>query len=233
MLKSERIFLKVVEQGSFSKAAKILNMAPSSVTRAIDNLEYELKSELLKRSTRQLLLTDKGHVFLEGASNLVADSDSLLMSMLGSGKEPEGSLRISVLESFGRLNVCSIIPEFLEKYPKINIEIELDNKLVDLAAENIDLAIRIGTAKDSSLKFRNIITNQNVICASPDYLSKNQVIEDPEDLSLHNCLILNQQRQRTYWHFKKNLRNTKVLVRGNLKSKGATPLLEAALGGLG
>ena len=80
MLKSVRIFLKVVEQGSFSKAAKILNMAPSSVTRAIDNLEYELKSELFKRSTRHLLLTDKGQVFLDGASNLVADSDSLLMS---------------------------------------------------------------------------------------------------------------------------------------------------------
>lgn len=233
MLKSVRIFLKVVEQGSFSKAAKILNMAPSSVTRAIDNLEYELKSELFKRSTRQLLLTDKGHVFLEGASNLVADSDSLLMSMAGSDKEPEGNLRISVFESFGRLRVCPIISEFLKKYPKITIEIELDNKVVDLLGENIDLAIRIGTPKDSSLKFRNIIPNHTFVCASPDYLSKNENIEKPEDLSLHNCLLLNQERQRTYWHFKKSRRKVKALVSGNLKSKGGTPLLEAALCGLG
>jgi len=233
MLKSVRIFLKVVEQGSFSKAAKILNMAPSSVTRAIDNLEYELKSELFKRSTRQLLLTDNGHVFLEGASNLVADSDSLLMSMVGSNKEPEGSLRISVFESFGRLRICPIISEFLNKYPKITIEIELENKVVDLAGENIDLAIRVGTPKDSSLKFRNIIPNHTFVCASPDYLSKNNNIENPEDLSFHNCLLLNQDRQRTYWYFKKNRRNIKTLVSGNLKSKGGTPLLEAALCGLG
>ncbi|MBL4781677.1 MAG: LysR family transcriptional regulator [Porticoccaceae bacterium] len=233
MLKPVRIFLKVVELGSFSKAAKVLNMAPSSVTRAIDNLEQELKSELFKRSTRQLLLTDMGHIFLEGASNLVSDCDSLLMSMAGSNKEPEGSLRISVFESFGRLSVCPIIPEFLKKYPKIAIEIELENKVVDLAGENIDLAIRIGTAKDSSLIFRNIIPNHTFVCASPDYLSKNENIEKPEDLSLHNCLLLNQERQRTYWHFKKNRRNVKALVCGNLKSKGGTPLLEAALCGLG
>ena len=233
MLKLVRVFLKVVEFGSFSKAAKVLNMAPSSVTRAIDNLEYELKSELFKRSTRQLLLTDKGYIFLEGASNLVAECDSLLMSMSDSHKEPEGILRISAFESFGRLSVCPIIPEFLKKYPKIEIEIELENKVVDLAAENIDVAIRVGTPKDSSLKFRDIIPNHTFICASPDYISKNGIIEKPEDLSLHNCLLLNKERQRTYWHFKKNRRNVKALVSGNLKSKGGTPLLEAALCGLG
>lgn len=233
MLKLVRIFLKVVEFGSFSKAAKVLNMAPSSVTRAIDNLEHELKSELFKRSTRQLLLTDKGRTFLEGASNLVAECDSLLMSMSDSHKEPEGILRISTFESFGRLSVCPIIPGFLKQYPKIAIEIELENKMVDLVAENIDVAIRVGTPKDSSLKFRNIIPNHTFICASPDYISKHGIMEKPEDLSLHNCLLLNQERQRTYWHFKQNHRNVKTLVNGNLKSKGGTPLLEAALCGLG
>lgn len=233
MLRSTRIFLKVVELGSFSKTAKVLNMAPSSVTRVIDNLEYELKTELLKRSTRKLSLTDKGHVFLEGALNLVADSDSLLMSMAGESKEPEGNLRISVFESFGRLIVCPIISEFLEKYPKIKIQIELENKLVDLAEENVDLGIRIGAPKDSSLKYCSLVKNHTFICASPEYLSKNENIQQPNDLSLHNCLLLNQERQRTYWYFKKKRRNARVLVNGNLKSKGATPLLEAALSGLG
>ena len=233
MLKSIRIFLKVVELGSFSKAAKVLHMAPSSVTRSIDSLERELKTELFKRSTRQLLLTDKGRVFLEGASTLVADSDSLLMSMVGNNQEPEGDLRISVFESFGRLSVCPIIPEFLKTYPKIKIDIELENKVVDLAGENVDLAIRIGMPKDSSLKFRNLTPNHTFICASPDYVLKNENINEPNDLSSHNCLLLNQGRQRTYWYFKKNRRNIKVLVRGNLKSKGGTPLLEAALCGLG
>ncbi|MEO9943882.1 LysR family transcriptional regulator [Paraglaciecola sp.] len=233
MLKLTRIFIKVVELGSFSKAAEVLNMAPSSVTRCIDSLESELGVTLLKRSTRQLVLTDKGHFFLSGSNKLIADSDYLIMSLSNKNLEPEGSLKISTFESFGRLNICPIIPEFLEKYPKINIEIELDNKMVDLVGGNIDLAIRIGIPEDSSLKSRKLLSNHTVICASPDYLLKHNHIQEPQDLSSHNCLLLNQQRQRTYWHFKKAHRNVKVLVNGNLKSKGGTPLLESALHGLG
>lgn len=233
MLKLTRVFIKVVELGSFSKAAKVLNMAPSSITRCIDKLESELGVTLLKRSTRQLLLTDKGHVFLKGSNKLVADSDYLLMSLSNQNTEPEGSLRISTFESFGRLNICPLIPEFLDRYPKINIEIELDNKMVDLGGENIDLAIRIGIPEDSSLKSRKLLSNYTCICASPGYLSKHDNIEQPQDLSMHNCLLLNQQRQRIYWYLKNSHQNVKVAVSGNLKSKGGTPLLEAALQGLG
>lgn len=233
MLKSIRLFLKVAELGSFSKAAKILNMAPSSITRSIDALELELKTDLFKRSTRQLLLTDKGRIFLEGASKLVSDSDSLLKSITEDSHEPEGNLRISVFESFGRLHICPILPEFLKTYPNLKIQIELENKVVDLARENVDLAIRVGTPADSNLKARKLTPNHTFVCASPDYLSQNEKITQPEDLSSHNCLLLNRGRQRTYWHFKKNRRNSKVLVSGNLTSRGGTPLLEAALSGLG
>jgi DNA-binding transcriptional LysR family regulator len=233
MLRLTRIFIKVAELGSFSKAAKVLDIAPSSITRSIDNLESELGVALFKRSTRQLLLTDKGHVFLAGAIKLVADSDSLLMSVANDSREPEGNLRISVFESFGRLNICPIIAEFLEKYPKISIDIALENQMIDLTKENIDLAIRVGIPADSSLKSRKLIPNHTFVCASPEYLSRNDKIEQPDDLSAHNCLLLNQERQRTYWYFKKSRRHSKVLVRGNLKSKGGTPLLEAALCGLG
>jgi DNA-binding transcriptional LysR family regulator len=233
MLKLTRVFIKVVELGSFSKAGKVLNMAPSSITRCIDKLEAELGVTLLKRSTRQLLLTDKGYVFLNGANKLVTDSDHLLMSLTNKSMEPKGSLRISTFESFGRLNICPLIPEFLDTYPKINIEIELDNKIVDLGGENTDLAIRIGTPEDSNLKSRMLLPNQTCICASPGYLSKHKDIEKPQDLSSHNCLLLNQQRQRSYWYFKNSHLNVKVPVSGNLRSKGGTPLLEAAIQGLG
>jgi len=233
MLKLTRLFIRVAQLGSFSQAAKVLNMAPSSVTRGIDTLESELGLALFKRSTRQLLLTDKGQVFLDGAVKLVSDSDALIMSLADGDKEPAGHLKISVFESFGRINVCPLIPEFLEKYPKITIEVELENKMIDLAGDNVDLAIRIGIPADSSLKSRKLLSNHTLICASPDYLSKNDKINTPEGLASHNCLLLNQQRQRTYWYFKQARRSTKVLVQGNLKSKGGTPLLEAALRGLG
>lgn len=232
MLKFIRVFIKVVELGSFSKAAAVLNMAPSSVTRAIDSLESMLKVELFKRSTRQLLLTDKGQTFLEGASHLLEQSDVLVNSVAGE-QQPEGCLRISVFESFGRLSVCPVIPEFLKKHPKINIEIELENRVVDLAGENVDVGIRIGVPKDSSLIYRKIIPNHTFVCASPDYLANHAAIVAPDNLASHQCLLLNQGRQRSYWYFKKDCRSVKVVVNGNLKSKGGTPLLEAALSGMG
>lgn len=233
MLNSVRIFLKVVERGSFSKAAKVLNLAPSSVTRTIDNLEFELKTQLFIRSTRQLTLTDKGNLFLDGAIQLVNDSDTLAMSLADNTNDPQGNLRISVFDSFGRLVVCPVIADFLKAYPKINIEVELENNMVDLVSQNIDLAFRIGIPKDSTLKARSLISTQTVLCASPEYLSNSAALTKPEDLSQHNCLLLNRDRQRTYWYFKKERRTIKQLVQGNLKSKGGTPLVQAALRGVG
>jgi len=148
-------------------------------------------------------------------------------------KEPEGVLRISVFESFGRQIVSPLLPEFLKKYPKIKIEINLDNQLVDLNRENIDLGIRIGLPADSSLRARKLLTNHTWLCASPDYLAQIPPPIRPEDLANHNCLILSQDRQRTYWYFKKDKKQIKVPVQGNLCSKGGTPLLEAAVNGGG
>jgi len=233
MLTPIRIFLKVVEAGSFSRASTILNMAPSSVARSIDTLEKDLNCALFERSTRSLRLTEKGNLFLEGASKLIEDADQLRKAVNNENVEPEGMLRISVFESFGRLYVCPVIPEFLQRYPGVSIEVDLENKMLDLMTDNIDIAIRIGEPADSQLKVRTLLSNHTVICATPDYLAQHGTPTVPEDLDMHNCLILNQGRQRTYWHFKKKRQHKKVLVRGNLKSQGGTPLLSAALQGTG
>ena len=145
----------------------------------------------------------------------------------------QGTLRISVFESFGRQIVSPLLPEFLERYPKIKIEIDLDNHMIDLNKENIDLGIRIGRPADSSLRARKLLTNKTWLCASPSYLKNNKPLNKPEDLLDHNCIILNQGRQRTHWHFKKDTNQIKVPVQGNLSSKGGTPLLEAAINGGG
>jgi len=233
LLNSIRIFIKVVEVGSFSKAAAILNMAPSSIARSVDTLEDELGVTLLKRSTRQLILTEKGVAFFEGASQLLTDTNSLVFSLKDDNQEPEGLIRISVFESFGRIHIAPLLPTFLSEYPKIKVEIELENRMVDLDSENIDLAIRIGMPVDSGLKARMILSNHTLVCASPEYLIKHKEPKEPSDLSEHNCLLLNQGRQRTHWYFKKARKISKVHVRGNLSSKGGTPLLEAALNGTG
>jgi DNA-binding transcriptional LysR family regulator len=229
MLSAMRIFIKVVEFGSFSKAADVLNMAPSSVARNIDNLERDFNATLLKRSTRQLLLTEAGEQFLAGARKLVSDETALKASLSGQDNQPEGVLRISVFEGFGRVKVCPLLSDFLTKYPKVKIEIDLDNQLVDLHSENVDIAIRIGNPVDSSLHARMLMANQTTLCASPAYLAQFGIPTTPDDLQQHNCLLLDRDRQRTYWHFRKGKQYKKIPVRGNLSSRGGTPILEAAI----
>ncbi|PHR88377.1 MAG: transcriptional regulator [Moritella sp.] len=229
MLNLIRVFIKVVELGSFSKTASVLNMAPSSVARNIDSLESELGVTLFKRSTRQLLLTEDGQQFCERAEKLLADADDLVSSMQQVNQEPEGVLKISAFESFGRQCISPLLPEFLARYPKVKIEIELDNQVIDLNGENVDLGIRIGRPSDSNLRARMLFTNHTILCASPEYLAKFGMPKAPADLSEHNCLTLANSRQRCYWYFKKNKQITKVGVQGNLSSKGGSPLLEAAL----
>ena len=233
MLNSIRVFVKVVEQGNFSKAGRVLNLAPSSVTRNIDQLENELGVTLFKRSTRQLVLTDEGSLFNEGAYKLLAQADELTQSLKSEGREPEGMLRISAFESFGRLHLCPHLPEFLERYPNVKLEIELENRVVDLVADEVDIAIRIGRPADSSLRARKLLPNHTLLCASPSYLERHGEPTTPDDLASHNCLLLSNKRQRNYWYFNRNKQSKKIAVNGNLTSTGGTPLLHAALSSSG
>ncbi|HAS6296503.1 TPA: LysR family transcriptional regulator [Vibrio vulnificus] len=233
MLELLKVFDQVVESGSFSQAGRALNMAPSSVARNIDSLENRIKTTLFKRSTRQLILTEEGQYFYQQSSKILRDSDNLLAEMRGNHGVPEGILRISVFESFGNLCLTPFIPEFLERYPKIQIELELDNKLVDLNSDNVDMAIRIGTPQDSRLKARHLLTNYTALVASPAYINTHSPITQPEDLQQHNCLLISHERQRNYWYFRQKSITRKVMVAGNLISKGGSPLLCAALQGTG
>lgn len=233
MLELLKVFDQVVESGSFSQAGRALNMAPSSVARNIDSLENRIKTTLFKRSTRQLILTEEGQYFYQQSSKILRDSDNLLAEMRGNHGVPEGILRISVFESFGNLCLTPLIPEFLERYPKIQIELELDNKLVDLNSDNVDMAIRIGTPQDSRLKARHLLTNYTALVASPAYINAHSPITQPEDLQQHNCLLISHERQRNYWYFRQKSTARKVMVAGNLISKGGSPLLCAALQGTG
>ncbi|EDQ00198.1 LysR family transcriptional regulator [Shewanella benthica] len=163
MLEQIKVFHQVVDSGSFSQAAQVLHMAPSSIARNIDNLEAQLKTTLFKRSTRQLILTEEGRYFYQQSGKLVENADILLAEMRGTQDTPQGLLRISVFESFGNLCLAPIIPEFLQMYPDVQIDLDLDNKLVDLHSDNVDLAIRIGVPQDSGLKARKLLENRTVV----------------------------------------------------------------------
>ena len=234
MLAWIKIFEQVVESGSFSQAGQVLNMAPSSIARNIDNLEAKLKSTLFRRSTRQLILTDEGVYFRRQANKLLNDSEKLLADMRGTHQAPEGLLRISVFESFGNLVLAPLMPAFLKRYPGIKVELDLDNKVVDLNSENIDIAIRIGEPQDSALKARHLLTNHTILAATPEYLQQHELIQIPEDVATHNCLSISHERQTTQWAFQQGKKQKKISVNGNFTSRGGSALLKVALshGGL-
>lgn len=233
MIDKLKTFIKVAECGSFSQAGNTLGLTPSSISRHIDRLESELNIKLFHRSTRQLKLTSAGDNLLEGARKTVDDFEAVLASVKPEKNEPEGRLKISVFESYARLFVCPLLPKFLRLYPKVTIEIDTDNQMVDLYRDEVDLAIRIGQPADSRLKLRKLVTNRMVVCASPAYLNKHGVPKQPQDLQAYNCLTINNHRQINQWHFRRNNEYQKVQVNGNIIATGGTPLLEAAVQDLG
>jgi len=233
VLDAIRIFIKVAECGSFSKAATVLAMSPSSVSRQVDKLERHLSTLLFRRSTRRLTLTDGGSEFLERARQALADLDAALSAARPDPDELAGTLRVSVFESFGHSHVCPALPGFLARHPKIGIELAIDNRVVDLYRDDVNLAIRIGRPADSRLKARKLLDNHMRLCAAPAYLSRHAAPLQPADLAQHNCLTLGGGKREARWHFRRGAKKAEVSVSGNLASAGGTPLLAAALQGTG
>lgn len=227
MFNKLKIFTKVIECGNFSKAAKALNTTTSSVSRHIDALERELEIKLLNRSTRHIELTEAGEKLLDRSKKLIADFDDTINMIKPTTNEPEGYLKISVFESFGRLCICPLLPKFLAKYPKINIDIALENQMTNLYRDEIDLAIRIGEPEDSSLVMKKLVNNRVVVCATPKYFEAHTLPKSPNDLTNHNCLTVKNNNYGGFWYFKKANQCLKVPISGNLVSQGGAPLLIA------
>lgn len=228
------VFIKAAECGSFAKAGAILGVSPSSISRQMDRLEADLATKLFRRSTRSLALTPAGMRLMERAKLALADLEGVCDEVRAtSHAEPKGKLRVSMLESFGRLRVCPLLPGFLAKYPLVELEVELDNTVANLYREDIDLAVRIGIPLDSRLKARKLIENRMVLCASPSYLAQHGLPDSPDALSERNCLTLKRSGPESWWHFARGKERRKIRVCGNLSSTGGTPLLHAALEGLG
>ncbi|ABC28505.1 Transcriptional regulator [Hahella chejuensis KCTC 2396] len=233
MLDELKTFIKCCECGSFSAAGKTLLLSPSSVSRQIDSLETKLQTKLFQRTTRQLILSDEGRFLLERAEDILARLDDTVASLRQLHGEPEGRLRISVLETYGRLHISPLLPKFLALYPKVSVDIELENQMVDLYRDAVDIAIRIGPPEDSRLKAKKLTDGRMLLCASPDYVASFGPPQAPEDLARHNCLLISRGRRQVWWRFHKGQEHRRVQVQGSLRSAGGTPLLESALQGVG
>lgn len=175
-------FVRIVEAGSITTAAKQLRIAKSAVSRRLKELEARLRTQLILRSTRKLVLTTRGHAFYERSQSLLSDWEEMEAFMGLEEINLTGKLRISAPEVFGVLHLGPAIIDFMDKQPDIIIDIEYNERKVDLIAEGIDLAIRIGDLQDSSLIARKLADISTVILASPSLLNEKGLHQTPEDL---------------------------------------------------
>ena len=189
----------VVETGSFTAAADRLDMAKSAVSRRVAALEERLGVQLLRRTTRRLSLTDTGQSFYEHSARILADLDEAESAVLQEHGELRGTLRIALPLSFGVHHMCRPVAEFSRRHPRVSFDLDLNDRRIDLVAEGVDLAVRIGHLADSSLIARRLFEARTVVCASPGYLDEHGTPQRPEALRDHDCLVYANLAEPTKW----------------------------------
>lgn len=226
------MFAAIVEQGSFSAAARQLGLSPSAVSRTVDRIEARLGVRLLLRSTRALALTAEGQSYLQAARRILADLDDAEQQIADQGA-PRGRLRVSAAHSHGRLCVVPLLGEFAALYPHILVDIALTDAVVDVAAGQADVAVRFGPLADSALTARKLGETRRVIVASPDYLARHGTPQMPEDLHGHNCLNFDFRRVEPVWPFSRDGRDFALSVKGNIEANNGETLGQLAAIGVG
>jgi len=226
-------FVRVAETGSFSEAARRLNLSKSMISRQVSALEADLGVRLLHRTTRSLSPTEAGRAYLERCQRILADLDeaNLLVSHLQA--VPRGRLRVSAPLSFGVGHLSSCLPGFLERYPEIELEMGFTDRHVDLVEEGWDVAVRIGRLADSSLIVRRLAPVRRLAAASPAYLERRGTPTRPEELAGHDCLA-HGGRIHSEWRFTgDDGKPLQVEVRGRFDADNGDVLRDMALAGLG
>ncbi|HHX8646483.1 LysR family transcriptional regulator [Vibrio antiquarius] len=228
------IFYHLIEQGSFSAAARHMSLTKSVVSKRIAKLEQELGVQLLYRTTRTLTLTEAGRAFFTHAKAVYQAVATAEESIVGLGKNLSGNIKVSVPTISGELILPQVINEFNQKYPDINIDMDLDNRFVDIVNERFDLAIRTGVLPDSSLIARKLVDANWIVCASPQYLAKHGIPKQPQALDKHNCLVYSyQENGACEWAFKEGNEVYQITVDGNFCTNNSSVLRNVALLGQG
>jgi len=225
-------FIRVVEAGSFSAAARGVSSI-SSAARQVKSLEDEMGVRLLNRSTRSLSLTEPGRQFYERVCKISNDLMEARMEAQSYKESVKGMLRVSLRVSAGSTVIIPALPNFLEQYPDLCLDVTLSDERTDLIAQSIDVAVWIGAIPDSNLVARRLSPPQRIVCASPAYFERHGKPLVPEDLQQHNCLIYTHRPNHDSWRFSKDGVDEEVKVKGVLRTDNGTALLSAGLAGLG
>jgi DNA-binding transcriptional LysR family regulator len=226
-------FVRSVDDGGFSAAARELGLTPSALSKLVTRLEDRLGARLLQRTTRRLQLTPEGEAFYVRSRRILADMDEAEAEVVEAGVRPTGLLRLHCGSAFGMHQLAPAIPLFLERHPGVELDITIsDEPLVGLG-EGVDLAIRIGPLDESSMVARRICNLERVICAAPSYLERCGVPRTPDDLQHHNCLWITSLPVLRRWPFDTDDGIRVVHIDGNVVANNAETVLQLAMAGVG
>lgn len=226
------VFVRIVEQGGFSAAARACRMTPSAVSKLVARLETRLGTRLVNRSTRAFQLTPEGCAFYERATRILADIEEAERAA-GAGEQPVGRIRLNTSASYATHILAPILPEFLDRYPETTLDLVQTDMVVDLLAERTDVAVRAGPLRSSSLVARKLGETAMVIVAAPAYLERFGIPRSIDDLDRHNRLGFGYARTVDGWPMRKDGETVVVPVVGRIQASDGEALRRLALDGNG
>lgn len=233
MLTAIETFVCAVEEGSLSQAARRLGKTPSAVTKAIAGLEETLGVKLLERTTRTLVLTEGGRMYLATATEVLQRLADGARQLSEHDDEPRGLLRITAAHSFGHAVLAPLCAPFNQSFPRVRLDISLSDRYVDIVGEGFDLALRMGNTDLPNQIVKPIGSNRSLLCASPAYLSRKGRPQTPDALSLHDCVAYSHSTLGSAWRFGQGTREVVVEPRGSIVTDSYGLALTVAIGGAG
>jgi len=232
-LQAMQLFARVVDSGSYTAAAEQMEISRALASKLVQALEDQLGVRLLHRTTRRLSLTEAGKAYYQRISEILAQLTEAEAEAAELQIEPRGRLRVSAPVSFSILHLGKPLSDFQRKYPRVELELNLNDRQVDLVEDGFDLAIRIGRLADSSLVARRLATSGILTVASPAYLGWHGVPRHPGDLADHNCLQYTLSARRDEWSFERGQEKASVRVKGTLHVNNGDMISAAAVEGMG
>jgi len=226
-------FVRVVDTGSFSAAARDLGVGQPSVSKLVAGLEDRLQVRLLVRSTRRLTTTEAGRIYYEHARRSLDEASEAEALARGSAGGLEGRLRVCVPVTFARLHIAPALGDFMDRHPGLRLEVVMDDRTVDLLEENIDVAFRLGNLADSSLTARKLASSDRLVVASQAYLDRHGRPLSPADLPSHEAIVYSQPADDAVWHFRRGTAESSVMLKTRLSFTAAEGVREGVLAGLG
>jgi DNA-binding transcriptional LysR family regulator len=212
-----QLFVEIVKAGNLSAAARALNSSPAAMSRGLSALESRLGVRLVTRTSRTFELTEEGALFYERCERIVAEIAEAEAEASSQGKTVKGKLRIGAPMGIGRRLIAPLIACFVEKYPGIQVHLNLSDSGLDVIDDGLDLALRVGLPTDNSVIAKKILSTRRIVCASPSYLKRHGVPRRPEDLGQHDCIrLVRGRRVMDAWSFQEDGKPFQMTVSGTL-----------------